>query len=111
VVEGKRAIVYDRSPTETAFSRWQEGKFLQIERENARRWRAGLKQVDLKVSADKLKETGIDATNCRSLDHAYALARGMVERTEKPWQRIALAVAILELPRDYEYRVVERWNI
>jgi hypothetical protein len=110
-VEGKRAVVYDRSPTETAFSRWQEGKFLQIERENARRWRAGLQQVDLKEIAEKLRETGIDATNCRSLDHAYALARGMVERTEKPWQRIALAVAVLGLPRDYEHYVVERWNI
>jgi hypothetical protein len=86
-------------------------KFLQIERENARRWRAGLQQVDLKEIAEKLRETGIDATNCRSLDHAYALARGMVERTEKPWQRIALAVAVLGLPRDYEHHVVERWNI
>ncbi|MGO9264835.1 MAG: hypothetical protein ACLQBA_08115 [Candidatus Binataceae bacterium] len=110
-VEGKRAVVYDRSPTETAFSRWQEGKFLEIERENARRWRAGLQQVDLKEIAEKLKETGIDATNCRSLDHAYALARGMVEGTGKPWQRIALAVAVLGLPRDYEHHVVERWNI
>jgi hypothetical protein len=35
----------------------------------------------------------------------------MVERTEKPWQRIALAVAVLGLPRDYEHYVIEHWNI
>jgi hypothetical protein len=110
-VEGKRAVVYDRSQTEIAFSRWQEGKFLQIERENARRWRAGLQQADLKEIAERLKAAGIGATNCGSLDHAYALARGMVERTEKPWERIALAVAILDLPADYRHHVIERWNI
>jgi hypothetical protein len=110
-IDGKRGVVYDRSPTEEAFSRWTRRQFLEIERENARAWRAGLQQTDLKALAAKLKAAGIDAAACKSLDHAYALARGVVDRTEQPWERIALAVAVLGLPRDIEYQVVRRWNI
>jgi hypothetical protein len=111
MVAGKRGVVYDESPTEKAFARWIRGQFLDLERENARAWRAGLQQTDLRLLAAKLKAAGIDAAACKSLEHAYALARGMVDMTEKPWERIALAVAVLGLPRDVEYEVVKRWNI
>jgi hypothetical protein len=41
--DGKRGIVYDEAPEAEALRRWQQGEFLSIERDFAKRWREGLK--------------------------------------------------------------------
>jgi hypothetical protein len=46
----KRGVVIDNPPEAQAFSRWQEGKFLDLEREHARAWRAAHKEVAMAVS-------------------------------------------------------------
>jgi hypothetical protein len=44
---GRTGIIFQQSPEETALHRWQRGEFLQLERLQAKRWRANLSGIDL----------------------------------------------------------------
>jgi hypothetical protein len=43
----RTGIIFQQSPEEEAFQRWQRGEFLQIERSQAKRWRNHLSTIDL----------------------------------------------------------------
>jgi hypothetical protein len=107
---GKRGVVYDQSPEAEAFSRWQSGQFKDIERGIAKRWRAGLENVDLRSIPDNLRKLGIDSTTCRSLEQAKSLADALVNGTEKHFDRMALALALLKVHPGYIQGVLERWS-
>lgn len=44
---GKTGIIFEQSPEEEAFQRWQRKEFLQLERLLAKTWRQGLSNIDL----------------------------------------------------------------
>lgn len=44
---GKTGAFFDATPEEEAMMRWQEHKFLEVERQYARKWRSGLSNADL----------------------------------------------------------------
>src|SRR5262249_41700265 len=44
--EGEIGIIYDEAPEAKAFSRWQSGRFHEIERDFASKWRAQLEASD-----------------------------------------------------------------
>jgi len=58
--EGKRGVVFEHSPEAQAFSRWQEGKFLELEREFAKVWRRSVENLDLLAAASSIRAMGID---------------------------------------------------
>jgi hypothetical protein len=45
--DGGRAVVFDPPPEAQALSRWEEGKFLEVERGFAKSWRDALSAIDL----------------------------------------------------------------
>lgn len=108
---GKRGIVLDEPPEAQAFSRWQSGEFLQLEREHAHAWRDALKSLDLAAVAEKFRALGIDGKNCKSLAAAKEIAVSIVRSREKPFDRIALAFNLLGIPRQYHTQIIQRWSI
>ena len=46
----KKGVFFDPSPEEEALSRWQDGKFLEVERFNAKKWREELSGIDLEAT-------------------------------------------------------------
>src|SRR6267378_2336801 len=42
---GKSGVFFEPAPEEDAFRRWQRGEFLDLERQRAKRWRAGLSLI------------------------------------------------------------------
>ncbi len=45
-LEGKTGVIFEPSPEEKAFERWQRGEFLQLERFQAKIWRDELSQIN-----------------------------------------------------------------
>lgn len=45
--DGKRGVVFDRSPEQAAVSRWQARQFLETERQFAKDWRKAITRIDL----------------------------------------------------------------
>lgn len=109
--DGKRGVVFDEPPEAQAFTRWQRGEFLQIERQYARAWREALRTLDLPAVAEKFRVLGINGKNCSSLAAAKKIAAGIVRSREKPFDRIALAFNLLGIPREYQPAIIKRWGI
>lgn len=107
---GKRGVVIDNPPEAKAFSRWQEGRFLDLERDHARAWRAALANLDLPSVAEKFRALGINGKSCRTLDEAKAIASGIVHSKASPFDQIALVINFLAIPRQYHHEIVERWS-
>jgi len=108
--EGKTGIVYENSPEAEAFSRWQKGEFLQIERRFAKAWREALNSLDLLTVAAGMKAMGIDLKTCKSLTEAKQMADSFVNDRDKPLDRMKLTCIILNVPREYEHPILEQWQ-
>lgn len=107
---GKVGVLYEGSLEAEAFARWQQGRFSDIERGMARKWREGLHAIDLESIAKTLREIGLDARTCKSLAAARELAQSVVAGREKHFQRMELAINLLKIPREYHQAIVERWS-
>ncbi|MBW2670632.1 MAG: hypothetical protein JRD87_12255 [Deltaproteobacteria bacterium] len=55
---GKSGVVFDISPEAEAFSRWQDGEFLKIERKYATAWRAMLRMLNFDEVLRNLNNIG-----------------------------------------------------
>src|SRR3984893_14295486 len=73
----QRGIVFDESPEALAFTRWQRGEFLELERLYASGFRRALAELNLTEQRDLLRSFGIDQKVVTSLDYAKAIATGL----------------------------------
>lgn len=109
-VEGKKGVVYDQSPEAKAFARWQDGSFLEVEREFARAWRSSLAGFDLRRLATSVQSLGVDAKTCRSLNEARVLARGLMAGRDSPYERMTILLDSLRVPPQYRSEIVKLWT-
>jgi hypothetical protein len=108
-VDGKRGVRHDLAPETEAFNRWQEGKFVEVEREFAKTWRQDLANIDLNAVSAGMKAMGIDGSVCKSLADAKRIATQFVGRTDIVPNQIKLAFIILGLPPELETQAGGNW--
>lgn len=111
VKDGKRGHVFDESPESKAFSRWQDGKFLEIERGIAKDWRAQIRAMDLPAMAKQFRTVGIDHTRCKTLEAARDQAKEIVSSSSHPFEKMGLVFGVLQVPPPLQRQILERWNI
>ena len=107
--DGKSGAVYESSPEAEAFSRWQNGEFLEVEHLYAKAWRSSLSPLDSKVVAREVRMLDIDAASCKTLEEAKHLAEGVVARRSRPATRMKLALMSLNIPTGLHGQVLKRW--
>ena len=107
---GRTGIVYDQSPEEAAFQRWQNEKFVELEREFARKWRAELNAIDLKQIGSAFQAKGVNPKSCRTLTEAHQLATQIVSADDGKSTQIALAINLLRVPHEYHSAIAGRWQ-
>ncbi len=109
VVSGeRRGFVFEQPPEFVALQRWEQGKFLEVERDFARGWRHALSDLDLdglyrkgKVIIDRLGRP-------RDLAEAKSMA---VALTGKLGSRdISNALQALQVGERAHREIVERWR-
>lgn len=83
-VDGNAGFVHPVSPEAEALSRWQDRKFLDVERNFARTWRKKLGALDLASMAEALKRMGISPRTCKSLKEAKGLVDRSLNRQGNP---------------------------
>jgi len=109
-VEGKKGVVYDVSPERQAFTRWQEGRFLEVERRFARVWRASLEPIDPSMIAAAAPWAKFEIATCKSIEDVHKLASGWVMSDEHPFDRLRLLLLFLQIPNKYIPQVTARWQ-
>ncbi len=104
---GRRAIVFEPSPETAALERWQEGNFLEVERQFARAWRDALSGLDLdaifRQGRDIIKRLG----RPRDLSAVKAAAAQILRR---PGSRYVADALQAFQPEDLGHAVLERWK-
>lgn len=108
-VDGKTGVRHDIAPETDAFNRWQEGKFIEVEREFAKAWRQDLANIDLNTVYAAMKAMGVDGSICKTLADAKRIATQFVERTDIVPNQIKLAFIILGLPPQLETQAGGNW--
>jgi hypothetical protein len=107
---GRTGTVYDQSPEEAAFQRWQSENFGEVERLFAAKWRESLNAIKLEEIANTFRANGITPQSCRSVPEAHQLATRIVSGDQKTLEQIGLAVRLLRIPQEYHRPISERWQ-
>lgn len=107
----RTGMVFDKFPEAEAFSRWHKQEFSEIERLYASNWRKLLAGLDLGSVASQLTKLNLDITSCKSLDDAKMLADQMVSSSDKPFDRMKLALTLLNIHPQYHQNIFERWSV
>lgn len=108
--DGRSGLVMEQAPEAQAFSRWQEGKFLEVERQFAQAWRSALSNLDPLAVAAGIRSMAIGADACKSLEQARGLADTIVQTKERPMDVLKLALLFLGIPIRFEQTIIEKWS-
>lgn len=109
-VKGKAGLVFQKSPEQDAFDRWQQGRFLEVEREFAQEWRADLANIDLSAIAKAWKSILRKEDRPRSHEAARNLARGAVNASGQNYRSLLMAHDLLGMPLQSLNAVVHNWK-
>ena len=74
----KSGTVFDVTPEEQAFRRWQKGEFHEVERLAAAVWRKALGELDLVAVGKEMRALGFTQKTCKTLKDAKAIADALV---------------------------------
>ena len=107
---GTSGAVFDESEELKAFSRWQDGKFHEVERLFASLWRNLLNDADLSAVPRALQSLGINGKSCKSLTEAEALAQSVTNTTRFPSLPLSMAVKLMNLPRYQHGPLMQAWK-
>jgi hypothetical protein len=110
-LQGQLGVYYEESPEVKAYSRWQEGKFLEVERGFAKHWRAQLAAADLSQSAALAREALSIRSDPKSLADAMTIAREAVLGDRNRYRTFRAAYALLGLPAAHWPQVLSNWKI
>jgi hypothetical protein len=104
----KRGVVLDEPPEVTALHRWEEGKFLEIERTLAREWRKALSGLDLNALYEQGRGAISSFGRPRDLAEAKAIAIRLLEKPGSRWTREALTR--FNVPDATRSAILTRWS-
>ena len=104
-----QGVVFEQSPEEEAFLRWQSREFHDLEREFASTWRANLETLDLKRIPDEFRKLGTSGRNCKSLREAKSIADNLVRGTDKTLEMLRFAFFVLDIPQKGRNLIMDRW--
>ena len=105
-----KGVIFEGSPEEEAFLRWQSREFHDLEREFASTWRANLESLNLKRIPDEFRNLGISGCNCKSLQEAKSIANALVNGTDKTLEMLGFLFFVLDVPERDRNLIMERWS-
>jgi hypothetical protein len=102
-------VIFEESPEARAFARWQDGQFLDAERETAKNWRGMLVNLQFSKAIEILKKLGISPKTCTSLEHAKTIASRLVSIRGSE-ALMVFALSIIGAPPSLSKQILKRWE-
>ncbi len=106
--DGKIGVYHDRFPEYEAFSRWQEGKFHEIEQSFAAGWRKTVSNLNFDSTIGILKNTVPIGRNISDICALKAFADDFINGNYK--ELITLSLDILGMPIRFYEPILSRWD-
>jgi hypothetical protein len=104
---GGTSVVVDEPPEAETVRRWQAGEFSEIERLHARRWRAGLSQIDFTRKIDMARRLVPTDQRIVDLEGARRFADTFVSRAGR--EVVTFAMQFLDVPNEHVGTVDSRY--
>lgn len=105
------AVVFQDSPEAQAFTRWQDGKFFEIEKKFAYKWRKELEALDLSAIKNALDKAGISGMSCRTFKDARRIAEMVVSEQNNKFEAMNLAMIVLDIDPQTRRDIFGMWKI
>ncbi|MFM9852584.1 MAG: hypothetical protein ACKVOJ_07260 [Sphingomonadaceae bacterium] len=109
-VEGKAGLVFQKSPEQDAFDRWQQGRFLGVERDFAQQWRDDLESIDLPAIAQAWRSMLRKEDRPKTHEAARSLALRVVGAGGQNYRSLRMAHDLLGMPPQSLNAVVGNWK-
>jgi hypothetical protein len=103
-------VVFEQTPEEEAFDRWNRGEFAQVERIVAGAWRKALAELDLITVGKEMRAIGFTPKAYATLQDAKDMAEVLVNGTQNPYSRLALACQFFHVPPEYHAGISQAWH-
>lgn len=110
-VDGQTGMVFEQPPEIDALQRWQEGKFLEVERSFARKWREALATLNLDEARPLVQRLWGGRMEAADLADAKNLAEDMVGGTGRAYEVLMAALAFFNVPKDLWVQIGTRWKM
>lgn len=104
------SVSFDQTPEQIAFHRWQNGEFLELERDFASQWRKVVKGTDLKELAAMLPAARDFIGEVRTLGDARVAAERIASDPSRQWSILRSIVSKSGFGETYLDRVRRKWN-
>ena len=108
--EGKVGVYYEESDEMKAYSRWQDGRFLEVERDYARYWRAQVMSADLTQIAAIARAAFLIRSEPKNLADAMDIAKAAVLTDRNRYRVFKTAYALLGMPASQWSKVLSIWK-
>jgi hypothetical protein len=107
--EGRKSILYNESPEAQAFSRWQDGRFREVERDFAAAWRMALSQADHANLAKLARDVFSISEIPRNPEDAFKIARAVALRAEQARLNIVAGSIVLGIDSEDADVALSHW--
>lgn len=108
---GKTGVVFEEPPEVKAFNRWQNGEFLEIERDQAKQWRSMLKSLDFDSAIKIIQSQGITTDSCKSLEEVKSLADEILSGSINNSKAMKLALDLFSIPVHLHRDIFRNWQL
>ena len=108
---GKTGVIFEEPPEVKAFNRWQNGEFLEIERDQAKQWRSMLKSLDFDFVINNIQSLGITTDNCKSLEDAKSLSDRILSGSINNSKTMKLALDLFSIPSHLHQQIFRNWQL
>lgn len=108
MVDGKRGVVHEQFLEAVAFDRWQQGKFLELDRGMAKEWRQALQLISPKDQHSMFPGWYGNARP-KNLAEVKAAADEFIDSQEKR-RALSFGLEFLDIPREMATTVLDRWE-
>src|SRR5690348_2383554 len=107
-LNNRQGIIYKMSQEEEALQRWQQGEFLDLERQIARAWRRGVSNVDHSQTYALFRQFYGTVRKPKTLKDAKQIADTLIDLIEEE-QSLRFGMTLLDVPQPAHDRVIQRW--
>ena len=105
---GEISVFYKQSPEEAAFQRWTEQKFLEVEREVAKKWRAALSNLNFDSLIGMVKNIVPAETHFSDMEAVKSFVDEFVKGKDKAL--LDLTFIVLGIKKDKLKKITARWE-
>ena len=106
----QKGVIFDESEESKALARWRAGRFLDVERQHARAWRAALANLDLNATAEQFKPLVQGETRPKNLADIKRFTDGVMNDPELSERTLGATLQTLGVPYELWPAIYERWK-